>query len=336
LVLQDSSGQAADISVLVKPAPLLNVFTVTPVSASPGVGCSPAVCSGQDGTATVTLRSFEGAPLAGRQVRFDVVQGQYLFYSDNPAQPFMTTSTVTSDQNGLAIVRFKANVNAVTGAALIRATDLITGNTVNGSFVIAQFTDGTGTLSIIPKEAKISMFYKGDCSSGVPTSFYIFGGTPPYRVVTDFPDGLLISGSPVQTNGGGFIATTRGWCLDPGNVIATDATGRTLAAQIINEDGDEERPTIPVPTPELMVTPPTAALTCGQTATFVISGGVGSTFVAASVSPVLTVTVAGRVLSVTLNAAYVASGAIGTSGIVNVSDGTSIIPVTITYPASCP
>jgi hypothetical protein len=154
--------------------------------------------------------------------------------------------------------------------------------------------------------------------------------------VSGFPDILPITGSPVQTNGGGFIATTNGGCMDPGNITITDATGRTVTVTLHNLVGSLTRPTT-ITYPPLTITPSSATLACGQTGTFIISGGVtGATYVAASVSPVLTATVASGALSVKLAATYAASALIGTSGVVNVSDGTSIVPVTITYPATCP
>lgn len=336
LTLQDSTGQSAEIKVTVKPAPLLNVLTITPVPAAPGVGCGTAVCSGQDATASVSLRGFEGGPLPGRQVRFDVVQGEYLFRTDDPAQPLVNSLTVTSDQNGLAIVRLHANVNAVTGAALIRATDLTTGNQVNGSFVIAQYTSGLGTLSIIPADVKISMYYNDECSIGVSTSYYIFGGTPPYRVVTSFADLIAIEGTPVQTNGGGFVATTRGGCFDPGDLIVTDATGRTLTALLRNVPGEEDRPAIPVPIPPLTIVPGSYDYCVDQptipyTITFIISGAASdATFVAATTNPGVTVLVNGRSLSVTI-----AAGAPANITVL-VSDGSQTVTLPISNPATCP
>jgi hypothetical protein len=337
LTLLDSAGQSAQIAATVRPAPLLNVFTVTPVPPTPGTGCGLAttVCSGQDATASVKVLTVEGGPLPGRQVRFDVVQGQYLFYSDNTSQPLVNSQIVTSDQNGFAIVRLKANTNAVTGAALIRATDITTGNQVNGSFFIAQFTDGTGTLNVQPTDASITAFYSDECSSGVSSSYYIFGGTPPYRVVSGFPTLVDLVGIPVQTNGGGFTAITKGACVDPDNLIVTDATGRTVTVTLHNKPGTNTRPAIPVAKPPLAVTPTQAILGCGQSASFIITGGASTSFVAGSISPVLTVSVSGSVVNVSLAATYAASSAIGTSGIVNVSDGSNIVPIGITYPASC-
>lgn len=331
LVLQDSSGQAVEVAVTVKPAPLLNVFTVTPVPAAPGVGCGTAVCSGQEATASVTLRSFEGGALPGRQVRFDVVQGEYLFFSDNPAQPLVSSMIVTSDQNGLAIVRLKANTNAVTGAALIRATDLVTGNQVNGNFVIAQYTDGTGTISVLPNATTIQAYYDDECSSGVSGTLYIFGGTPPYRVVSEFPNDLPIVGAPVLTNGGGFTFSTRGVCLLPAVVIVTDATGRTVTATVRNEPGTHEREDDNFSPQPLAVTPTAATLKCGESASFTITGGINRKYVAAALSPLVRATITGETATVAMGTTAPAGAAVN----VDISDGRSIVPVAVT-PSGCP
>ena len=44
-------------------------------------------------------------------------------------------------------------------------------------------------------------------------TYFIFGGTPPYTVATNFPQALTLSGVPVTTNGGSFTATTNGVVL---------------------------------------------------------------------------------------------------------------------------
>ena len=65
----DGSGQQTTAVITVQPAPLLNTLTVTPTPASPGTGCSPAVCSGGDAIATVTENNPAGGALANRQVQ---------------------------------------------------------------------------------------------------------------------------------------------------------------------------------------------------------------------------------------------------------------------------
>ncbi len=323
LTMQDSSGQSAPITVTVRPAPLLNVFTITPVPATPGVGCGTAVCSGQDATASVTLRSFEGAPLPGRQVRFDVVQGEYLFHSDNPAQPLVTSYTATSDQNGLAVVRFKANVNAVTAAALIRATDLLTGNRVDGSFVIAQYTDGTGTLTALPSAINFGWWWDDGCSYGYSANIYIFGGTPPYRVVDAFPGSLVLAGNPVQTNGGAVTITTQGHCLDPGMLIITDATARTISVAVTAKPGEHERDGGFSPTP-MAVTPDAASIKCGESANFLVTGGATNSVLVSTAVPQLRATVAEKTVTVTMNSN------ISGPATVEVTDGANRVPLTIT------
>jgi len=321
--IQDSAGSAAQSTVTVKPAPLLNTLTVKPVSALPGVGCGTAVCSGQDAFASVKLSGYEGGPLPGRQIRFDVVQGQYLFYSDNPAQPLVTTLTVASDQDGLAQVRLKANVNAVTGAALIRATDLTTGNRVDGNFVIAQYTDGTGTLTALPNDITFSTWYDDECSSSFSANVYIFGGTPPYRVVDAFPGSLTLEGTPVQTNGGAVTITTRGYCLDPGQLIITDATARTISVKVTARPGTHKRDSGFSPTP-MAVTPELASIKCGESANFTITGGASNKYLVSTLAPQLRATVLDKTVTVSLDAN------ISGPEHVEVSDGVNKSTLTIT------
>ena len=97
-------------------APLLNTLTITPDSADCGTN---AICTGQTGTATVTVLGLGGASAAGRAVKFDVLAGPFLVTTGNPAQPLVTSLTVFTDARGVASVIIKANANAPTqfGAA---------------------------------------------------------------------------------------------------------------------------------------------------------------------------------------------------------------------------
>ena len=67
----DSATTAA---VTVRAAPLLNSLTITPSGSDCGAS---AICSGQNGTAVVTVLGPGGGALAGRQVKFDVIAGPY-------------------------------------------------------------------------------------------------------------------------------------------------------------------------------------------------------------------------------------------------------------------
>lgn len=228
LSIRDAAGQTASAAVTVRPALLLP--TSITIIGNPNCGASGAtLCSGQDGTASVVLTGPAGAPLAGRQVRFDVVQGDFSISSTTPGQPLVQSLTVTTDQNGNAAVRLVVPTTAATQIATIRATDVTGGSSVVGQFTIAQFVNGNSVLSIIP--TGVTTFTGPDtanCSNGASASFFIFGGTPPYTIGTNFPTAITITGAPVQRSGGSFTITTNGTCFTGLTFAITDAAGRTL------------------------------------------------------------------------------------------------------------
>ena len=275
LTVRDASGQVTSAAITVKPALLLPA-SIT-ITGNPTCGDSGAdLCSGQDGTATVQVLGPAGAPLAGRDVRFDVVQGNYSISSTSPGQPLVQSLTVTSDQNGNATVRLVVPVNAATQIATIRATDVTGGSSVVGQFTIAQFINGNSVLSVIP--TGLTTFtgpFKGQCSNGASATFYVFGGTPPYTIATNFPTAVNISGTPVQRSGGGFTITTNGTCFTNLTFAITDASGRTLLTPptASNVEG-----TADAPPPDLGVTPAQVSGMCkagGTPFSFIATGGTG-------------------------------------------------------------
>jgi hypothetical protein len=255
ITVTDATGQSTTASVNVKSATLVGDLLVTPGASSPGEGCSPAVCSGQTATAEIALKTPTGTPIVGRQVKFESLQGQFNFTLDDAGSQLAKSLTVTTDVKGIALVRLRADVNATTAFALIRATDLVTGNRVDKAFPIAQFTAGAGTLSVTPKEYGHKGFYKGECG-GSTGDYLIFGGTAPYSVKTALPgfvdlsaEGVLNSAQVrVSNNGGRFTARSKFFgdgCTGYKAVITiTDASGRTSEVTY-----DEQQGTEPVPTP---------------------------------------------------------------------------------------
>ena len=272
--VRDSSGQSATASVTVKPALLLPA-SIT-ITGNPNCGSAGAdLCSGQDGLATVQVLGPGGAPLAGRPVRFDVVQGDFGLSSTAPGQPVVSSLTVNTDQNGNAAVRLVVPATAATQVATIRATDVTGGSSVVGQFTIAQFINGNSVLSVIPTGT--TTFTGPDtahCASGTSASFFIFGGTPPYTVATNFPQVLTISGAPVQRSGGAFVVTTNGTCFENATFAITDATGRTLLTPptVTNQLGTTA-PILP-----LTITPSSATCTAGvdNNFDFLATGGNGT------------------------------------------------------------
>jgi len=197
----------------------------------------------------------------------------FYFFGSGTYFRMWTSLTVTSDSTGTASVILKANVNAPTQVAQLSVTDVTSGQVLIGTFTIVQDTNGSEILTIVPTDATIKGAFKGVCSTGFVTDYYIFGGTPPYRVTSTFPNSIILTNSVVNTNGGFFRATTNGSCVDPLTFSIVDATGRQTTALLHNVEGTED---VPVVTPAALAVAPasfTDTACTGKTFTFVIFGG---------------------------------------------------------------
>lgn len=260
------------VPVTVRAAPLLNSFTITPNLQD----CGTAVCSGQTATASVVVRGPEGGPLAKRPVRFDVVGSAYAIVTNNLAQPLTNSLTVETDSTGTASVVIKANTNAPAQVAQMSVTDLTSGQTLTGNFTIVQITDGSEVLTVVPDETTITGPFTNVCSTGFRVAYFIYGGTPPYRINNPVPTGVTLVNPVVNDNGGSFEVITNGTCLDGVDFSIVDATGRQTTAALTNEAGSG---TPPVVTPAIAVSPPNygtsgSPINCtGATFNFVITGG---------------------------------------------------------------
>ena len=322
MTVRDAAGQSTAANVTVKPALLLPA-SIT-ITGNPNCGSSGAdLCSGQDGLATVQVLGPGGAPLADRPVRFDVVQGDFGISSTAPGQPVVTSLTVNTDQNGNAAVRLVVPSTAATQVATIRATDVTGGSSVVGQFTIAQFVNGNSVLSVIPTGT--TTFTGPDnqhCASGTSASFFIFGGTPPYTVATNFPDVLSISGAPVQRSGGSFVVTTNGSCFTNATFAITDAAGRTLLTPptVTNQLGTSA-PVLP-----LAITPSSATCKAGldNNFDFLATGGNGT--YAAILNPAVSQPTVDK--SGAIHVVIPAASATGTITL-SVSSGNDIVTATI-------
>jgi hypothetical protein len=328
VTIRDANGSTVTAAVTVKPSLLLPA-SIT-ITGNPLCADSNAqLCSGQDGTASVQVTGAAGTTLAGRQIRFDVVLGTFSLISANSTVPAQTL-TVSTDQNGLAVVTIRVPVNAVTQFGTIRATDVATGSTVIGQFTIAQFVDGSSVLSVIP--TGVTTFTgpnTAECASSGVAAFYIFGGTPPYTVRTNFPTAVSLGGSPVLTSGGSFTISPNGTCFTGLTFAITDAAGRTLLSPpTVDNVFGTAAPIVPlaiVPT-EFPIGGGTT--TCnGNTFSFLISGGTG--LYSASVSPGAgaTGTASAVVSGGTVNVSF--TGVANGNFNVNVTDGTQVKTGTI-------
>src|SRR5690348_13705210 len=275
VTVRDARGSLLTIPVLVKAGLLVNTMTLkaddfAPVcpndrilSSSPtdNVG-STWICSGQTGTVGVRLQNVVGGGLAGRPIKFDVIQGDFQIFTNAAGQPetFGLTYTVPSDQNGNAVVRVRANPDAHQQLAIVQATDVTSGNFVRGIFVVYQVVQGSANqLQVSPQTVTITGPDTLTCSANVAASFFIFGGTPPYTVSNPFPQALTLQQTFVQNSGGGFTVITKGQCVTPATLTIRDAAGHTTTVTLNNNVGTTPPPTNTLPAP-IVVTPNTNSL----------------------------------------------------------------------------
>jgi hypothetical protein len=288
LTARDALGASSSTIVTIQPAPFINSLKLKADSFSnscpnPAGSANPTdevvstfVCSGQTASLAVQLAGIVGGPIAGRLVRFDIVQGAFQIFTELPGQTptFALTYTVPTDQNGQAVVRIRAVPGAAHQTAIVQATDVSTGAFVRGTFVIVSVSAGnTADLLVIPDTVTITGPDRLTCSSGVPSTFFIFGGQPPYTISNTFPGSVLVSPTVVLTSGAGFTVTTTGACVDPVVIGITDSAGHTVTVRLSNNLGTLAPPTFTSPNPILVSPSPVPTLACGASATVAVSGG---------------------------------------------------------------
>jgi len=331
LTIRDAAGQSTSIAATVKPSLLLPA-SIT-ITGNPLCGGSGAqLCSGQDGTATVLLTGPGNAPLAGRAIRFDVVLGTFSLVTANSATPAQSV-TVQTDQNGTAAVTLRVPTSAPSQFATLRATDVTSGSSVISQFTIAQYVNGNSVLSVIPTGT--TTFTGPDtahCASSGVAAFYIFGGTPPYTVQTNFPTAVTLIGTPVLSSGGSFSVAPNGSCFTGLTFAITDSAGRTLLTPpTVDNVLGTAAPFVPlsiIPN-EYPVGGGKTACASGNTFAFLISGGSGK--YSGSVSPAAGATGAANATvaigSATVNVSFTAAST--GNWTVNVTDGTNVVSGTI-------
>jgi hypothetical protein len=344
VTIQDAVGQRVAVGVTVKPSPLLSQMTIIPAEQTKCSNQTPSgttsadnasFCSGETATARVTVKTANTTPIPNRQIRYDVVQGAYNFVTDQVGTILVKSATIVTDQNGQAIITIKSDAPVPTQVALIRATDLTSGNRVDGSFTIVQSIDGAPTLSVSPSEAKFTGYYNDQCGAG-SIRFVIFGGTPPYTVVANSPaiaypsltDQLSFATSVVVARSGDLFygVATGGLCSGPrdGLFTITDSAGRVIIAKITSDKGSVAIPVAPPPT-TLVVTPPVITLTgaacSGASLRYKVTGGTPSYKATSSVPAKVTVVNPAFTTGTDLNVTTSGTFAPGDNVVIAVSDG---------------
>ena len=369
LTIRDSLGATVSLSLNVKATTLNNTVTITPVAPT-GTGCA-GLCSGGDAQVDVTAQ-LNGIKLVNRPIRFDVLQGDFRFVT--PATGAQVTSIiVNTDENGVARVRIQALVAAPTQVAILTSTDTVTGLVRRTNFVIAQVTSGVGILSILPSGGVTFTGAKpppvqgpalpnaAQCPFGGIIDHYIYGGTPPYQIVSPLPQYLSVFPSTVTTNGGSYRVTQAGCGV--ATLVVTDAQNRAIESPTVTSGVGPAGDVGPAPVvvaPSLTVSPTSHTLVCtranlaavpptlgaGQSATSTLAGS--GTYTATITTPGVpsgAFTVApttgtigpGSAITFTRNARPTAIDTPSPTTItVNIVLGTITVPVTVTVPALCP
>jgi hypothetical protein len=299
ITARDALNATATTTANVKVAVLNNQATLLPLAPSDltqPAGCGTKVCSGGDANVTVTATK-NNIKLIGRPILFTVYQGQFQFVTPN-SRTLVNSITVNTDENGLAVAKLTVPALVPTQVATMTITDTTTGLLKYFNFNIVQQTSGTGILSSLPSgdttftgpDGATGGFSPGTIAGQCPTGFvdyYVFGGTPPYRIASPLPQLILvaIAGQPfapetiLTVDGGSFVAAING--CGSSHLIITDATNRSIeTSQIIGVKGKDGTPapapvvpttTIPVVSPAAQ-TFPAPPLGCAQNFTVSLSG----------------------------------------------------------------
>lgn len=324
------------VTLTVRPGTIANAVTITPSSSE----CAPTLCSGGDALVAATI-SQAGIPLPARSVRFEVVSGDIRFIT-TPAgttpEVLATTQTTTSDQGGVARVRVRALPGVASQTALIQITDPETLAFIRVAIRITQFTGvGNAVFFSIPTSMTFTGPFIGQCASNVSAGVGIFGGTPPYNVLSTAPGTITVIPEVVPNNGGRFTVNIFGSaCFTDVPITITDAAGRTISVTVTNQQG-----TTAAPAPAVTIAPANVVVDCGQTASFIVSGG--TTPISGSVNNGnFVVTVAGRSVSVmrlgmppALPPPPPPPPPPTITGTVTVTDGATSASATVTAPATC-
>lgn len=277
LIVTDKNGTSGTATILVRPSSLYpGTIWVSPLPGAPeecsvqgtSVGVDTegyaSICVGADGIAQVLLQTAGGAGLANRQIRFEWVSGEY-FFPDSTYLPGQRQIVAVTDSTGKASVTIRADANEKTHIALIRATELSSGQSVLHPFMIA-----TPNLSVFPTEITYSVV---DCAS-VSAIISVYGGHPPYTVA---PGSNITANPSVITENGGAsrLTTTSGWCVNS-DVMVRDSTGTSVTLNFTVEDREVPEPETPE-TPDFAASAPWtgSTLVCNTTDaySFVATGG---------------------------------------------------------------
>ena len=307
--------------------------------------CGAAICVGLTALVTAELKLAQVSDVTGRNIKFDVVDGAYDFIANDGSAALTKTVTVPVARDGKASIRLRVRSDAPSSTAILRVTDLTSQNTFISTFGIARVVSGQGVLTAFPDTAIYKGEFDDECGKGIGSTFYIYGGAPPYTLQSSLDSRIQLSTPTIPASGGGFTTSLSGACFDRGTILVSDTNSRVITINLSNVVGTKKKPATPTGTVAIRIDPAPRRLACGEVSSHFLRGG-GQTlsdgtttpprFNAISSQPTLVQTV---VSGDTLSIGRAASGGTSAADItvnLSVTDGFQVISLPVTVAGTCP
>jgi hypothetical protein len=344
VIVRDSNGNAFTATIRVGQ----NFFTgygiriTSSTCASTTNGATNIVCAGGDSVLRV-VANFNGALYGNRQYRIDVLQGNFTLVNPDTGVSGQSVG-FTTDHTGTAtaIVRTLANIPSQVG--VIKITDVATGTSTIETFPI-QGAASNGQLTTIPSTFTFTGPDTVTCGSGQGT-FFVFDGSPPYSAVSTAPGVQVNFIDPYHSPGvfGVTVGASGGATCPSGTIIVTDALNNRGTVTVTSAHGTTAPP---APITPLSVQPNAITLGCAQSGSVSVVGGTSSSsggsggsstpsYSVSSANPNVTASVTGSTVTITRAGPAGAGTGGNTTSTVNVTDGTSVVGITVTAPLTCP
>jgi hypothetical protein len=325
LQVRDSTGDLRNSTIQVAQ----NFLTGYGVLISPPTTCSTgSVCAGGE-SAVLMQATFAGNLHGNQPFRFEVLRGN--FSLRNPATGQVANAiTMNSDHTGTIVGPFIVVPPGVpTQLAVLRVIHVPTGVYADTVFTIVSTGATSGLLVAIPDTFNFKGALQGQCGTGT-ADFFVFDGVPPYTAVSS---SFAIQVTPVSNSQPGrftITANRQDICVDA-TIIVTDSNGARDTITVTTEEGDTAPPTPPEPA-DLVVGPTAITLGCGESGSVTVVGGTGQYFTN-STNANVTAVVSGNTVTITRTGAAPGVGSSVTG--VSISDGSQIVNVAVTAPATC-
>lgn len=324
--VRDSTGILVNATIAVAQNFLTGYgLRLTPTNCpTPTVGLAPTACAGGE-TAVQMSATFAGSLGGDRLFRLEVVRGAFLL-KDPVTGIVDRTDTVNSDHTGTVISLIEVPAGTGSQLAVIRIIDVATGVYADQVFVISG-NSATGGLTIIPNTITFTGPDSQTCGTG-SADVVVFDGVPPFTATSTFPNDLLVTPSSSAQPGRFTVQAINPFvCLAGATIVFIDSRGGHGTLTVTTAFGTKA-------VPAMTVSPVAITLGCGQSGAVSVVGGSGS-FSVNTTNALVTGGVSGNTLLIA-RAGPVGPGAGVLTTLLSVTDGTTIVNVTVTSPLTCP